>query len=50
MGKENSPTEEFLLDPAVKTQTYPVEVRNGKVHVQLPTMVMKSDLDKAEGG
>lgn len=40
---------EFLLDPAVKLETYAVEVREGKVHVQLPTVVMDSDLAEAEG-
>ena len=40
-------TGEFLLDPAVKLETYTVEVREGKVHVKLPTVVMDSDLAEA---
>ena len=43
-------TGEFLLDPAVKLETYPVEIRDGKVHVQLPTVTMDSDVAEAEGG
>jgi len=39
-------TGEFLLDPAVKLETYQVEIRDGKVHVQLPTVVMDSDMAK----
>lgn len=39
-------TGEFLLDPAVKLETYPVEIRDGKVHVQLPTVVMDSDMSE----
>ena len=39
-------TGEFLLDPAVKLETYQVDIRDGKVHVQLPTVVMDSDLSQ----
>lgn len=39
-------TGEFLLDPAVKLEAYPVEIRDGKVHVQLPTVVMDSDMSE----
>lgn len=37
---------EFLLDPAVKLETCPEEVRDGKVYVRLPTVVMDSDLPR----
>lgn len=37
---------EFLLDPAVKLETYPEEVRNGEAYVQLRTAVMNSDLPR----
>jgi nitrite reductase/ring-hydroxylating ferredoxin subunit len=41
-------TGEFLLDPAVKLETYEVGIRDGKVHVQLPTVVMDSDVAKEQ--
>ncbi len=41
-------TGEFLLDPAVKLETYPVEIKDGKIHVQLPTVVMDSEFDPEE--
>lgn len=36
-------TGEFVHDRAVKLETYPVEVRNGMVCVQIPTVVMDSE-------
>jgi nitrite reductase/ring-hydroxylating ferredoxin subunit len=39
---------EFLLDPAVKLETYPVEIRDGKVHVQLPNAVLDSEFSEGE--
>lgn len=36
-------TGEFIHDRAVKLDTYPREVRNGMVYVQIPTVVMGSE-------